>query len=209
VHDRQGHAIGGLHAIDFEVLDNNQPREITFFSEQRFQPAGRTASSIAARPPETAARQAPRSIALFFDDAHASMLGVRKSAEAAAKLITNTLSPGDLVAIFTSSGSVSVDFTNDRKVLLAALARLTAHPLSGVNAKTICPTLGPSEAYIITGIWTLRSKTPPWTKRSVAIVATSPRRAGSRSEAWCRARRKTCGSNTSINPQARWTRSSS
>jgi len=151
VRGRQGRAIGGLHATDFEVLDNNQPRDITFFSEQRFQPAGGTTSSMATKPPETTARQAPRSIALFFDDAHASMLGVRKSAEAAEQLIANTLSTGDLVAIFTSSGNVSVDFTSDRKALSAALARLTAHPLSGVNAKTFCPTLGPSEAYIIAG----------------------------------------------------------
>jgi VWFA-related protein len=149
VRDHKGHAIGGLHATDFEVLDNNQSREITFFSEQRSQPAGGTTSSVAAKAPETPARQAPRSIALFFDDAHASMLGVRKSAEAAGQLIANTLSTDDLVAIFTSSGSVSVDFTNHHQALLAALARLTAHPLSGVQAKTMCPTLGPSEAYII------------------------------------------------------------
>ncbi len=147
--DRQGHAIGGLHASDFEVLDDHHPREITYFSEQTFRVAGATTSSVAAKPPETIAPQAHRSIALFFDDAHASMLGVRKSAEAAAHLIANTLSPDDLVAIFTSSGSVSEDFTNDRQALLAALARLTAHPLSGVNATTMCPTLGPSEAYII------------------------------------------------------------
>ena len=34
VRDRNGHLVGGLRASDFEVLDNKQPREITFFSEQ-------------------------------------------------------------------------------------------------------------------------------------------------------------------------------
>ena len=153
VRDRQGHPVRGLHATDFEVLDNGQPREITFFSEQRSQPAGGRVSATAAKPSDAASPLTPppepRSMALFFDDAHASMLGVRKSAEGAERLIVNTLAPSDLVGIFTSSGAVLVDFTSDRKLLLGALARLEAHPLSGVHATTMCPTLGPSEAYII------------------------------------------------------------
>src|SRR5580658_1144216 len=35
VRDKQGHSIGGLHASDFEVLDDKQPQEITVFSELR------------------------------------------------------------------------------------------------------------------------------------------------------------------------------
>ena len=153
VRDRQGHPIGGLQASDFEVLDNNEPREITFFSEQKSQPAGSTVSATTAKPAEAASpppSTAPRFIALFFDDAHASMLGVRKSAEGAVRLITNTLAPSDMVGIFTSSGVVSVDFTSNRKLLLEALAHLQPHPLGGVYATTVCPTLGPSQAYIIT-----------------------------------------------------------
>jgi VWFA-related protein len=153
VRDRRDHPIGGLHATDFEVLDNGQPREITFFSEKRAQPAGSAAPALAAKPSGAASPSVPppepRSIALFFDDAHASMLGVRKSAEGAERLIANTLAPSDLVGIFTSSGTVTVDFTSDRNLLLAALARMEAHPLSGVHATTMCPRLGPSEAYII------------------------------------------------------------
>src|SRR5262249_52090325 len=80
---------------------------------------------------------------------HASMLGVRKSAEAAGRLIANTLTPDDLVGIFTSSGTGIVDFTKDHKALLAALAKLDAHPLSGVHTGT-CPTLNGEEAFIIT-----------------------------------------------------------
>jgi VWFA-related protein len=152
VRDRHSHLTSGLQAADFEVLDNNQPREITFFSEQRAQPAGpapaagakhSAAATLQAPPPE------PRSIALFFDDAHASMLGVRMSAEAADRLVANNLPPSDKVGIFTASGTVSLDFTSDRKLLLAALTRLRPHPSEGVHSTTMCPTLGPSEAYII------------------------------------------------------------
>jgi len=152
VRDRQGHLTSGLQAADFEVLDNNQPREITFFSEQRAQPAG-PAPAAGAKQSAAAALQAPppepRSIAVFFDDAHASMLGMRMSVEAAERLVANNLPPGDKVGIFTASGTVSLDFTSDRKLLLAALARLQPHPPKGVHSTTMCPTLGAFEAYVI------------------------------------------------------------
>jgi VWFA-related protein len=153
VRDRRGHLTGGLRATDFEILDNNRQREITFFSEQIAHPAA-AVSAAEAKPSAATAPQGPpaesRSIALFFDDAHASLLGVRKSAEAAEKLMASALPPGDLIGIFTSSGTVSEDFTSDRDRLLAALRRVRPHPPEGVHAATMCPTLGPSEAYIIT-----------------------------------------------------------
>jgi hypothetical protein len=40
VRDRRGRLAGGLHATDFEILDDNQPREITFFFEQKAQSTG-------------------------------------------------------------------------------------------------------------------------------------------------------------------------
>ena len=35
VRDSRGRAVGGLHASDFEVLDNGVPKQITAFSELR------------------------------------------------------------------------------------------------------------------------------------------------------------------------------
>jgi VWFA-related protein len=151
VRDRHGHLIGGLRAADFEV-DNNQPREIAFFAEQKAQPAGGVAPAAVAKPAAADSPQAQpraRSIALFFDDPHASMLGVRMSAEAAERLVANNLPPGDPVGIFTCSGTVELDFTSGPKLLLAALRRLLPRPPQGVHATTVCPTLGPSETYII------------------------------------------------------------
>lgn len=149
VRDRQGHLVGGLHASDFEVLDDKQPREITFFSELRNGGAVSTSANAGtpgAKPGPTPPD--PRTIALFFDDVHASVLGVHKTAEAAGKLITDELHPGDRVGIFTSSGTTSVDFTADRDRLLAALARLQPHPLSGVHVVSN-PPMSPYDAYVI------------------------------------------------------------
>ena len=109
VRERQVLPAGGLLASDFELLDNNHAREISFFSEQRAPSPGRAPAKplpvpALAEPPQ------PRSIALFLDDAHATPLGMKKSAEAAAHLVSSDLHPGDRVGIFTASGAVSGRF---------------------------------------------------------------------------------------------------
>ena len=150
VHDRKNHPISGLKAADFEVLDNKQPQEITYFAELRgggVVPAGDNKAPGL----DSALAPAPdaRTIALFFDDAHGNDLGLRKSAEAAEKLIANDLRTGDRAGIFTASGTVSVDFTGDRDALRAALARIIPRPLSGPTPVTECPPLSVWEAYAI------------------------------------------------------------
>jgi VWFA-related protein len=139
VHDKQEHLIGGLRAADFELLEDSQPREITFFAEIRA--GGAVSNSGNVGPSGSKAESAPsepRTIALFFDDVHASVL-LRKSAEAAAKLIARELRPGDRVGIFTSSAATSVDFTSDRSRLLGALATLHSRTANGVTPETPPP----------------------------------------------------------------------
>ena len=84
---------------------------------------------------------------MFFDDVHASVL-LHKSGEAAEKLISNDLRPGDRVGIFTASGTTSVDFTGDKDLLRAGLARLKPHPLDGVHPIGT-PPMTPFQAYVI------------------------------------------------------------
>jgi VWFA-related protein len=150
VHDRDNHPVSGLKAADFEVLDNKQPQQITHFAELR---GGEVAAGSDGRSVGTDAAPAPtpdpRTIALFFDDAHGNDLGLRKSAEAAEKLIGNDLRAGDRVGIFTASGAVSVDFIGDRDALLAALKRIIPRPLSGPTPFAQCPQLSVWEAYAI------------------------------------------------------------
>jgi VWFA-related protein len=147
VRDKEEHLIGGLKAADFELLDNNQPREITVFEERRSGGAAAAAGAGAAGADPSAPQPDPRTIALFFDDVHASVL-LQKSVEAAGKLISDRLQPGDRVGIFTSSGTTSMDFTGDRDRLLAALARIRPHPLDGVRPVGN-PPMTPFQAYVL------------------------------------------------------------
>jgi VWFA-related protein len=149
VRDREGHLTAGLKSTDFEVLDNGQPRGITFFSELRSagEASAATDKKAGVHSPEAPAPSEPRTIALFFDDVHASVL-LHKSGEAAEKLISNDLRAGDRVGIFTASGTTSVDFTGDRDLLRAGLARLKPHPLDGVHPIGT-PPMTPFQAYVI------------------------------------------------------------
>jgi VWFA-related protein len=70
-----------------------------------------------------------RFIAYLFDDVTIRDLGDLKPIRDAAARQLGALQPGDRAAIFTSSCSVELDFTNDRLKLQEAVSRLEPHPL--------------------------------------------------------------------------------
>jgi len=143
VRDRKGQPAGGFKADDFELFDNGVRQQITAFSE----------SSAA----QTPAAVRPRYLALFFDDSHTGSVGIERTRKAAQKLIDTALQPAYRLGIFTDSGSVTLDFTNDKTALLAALARLRPHPY-GVRPTIVCPALTPLDAYVIAKHLDLRIK---------------------------------------------------
>jgi VWFA-related protein len=149
VRDRKGRSIAGLRAEDFEVLDNNQPRRLSVFEEQKSEKAPSAGDRLADAHLDSTVNSAGRLIALFFDDVHASAQGVRQSAAAAERLIEDSSTGDDRIGIFTSSGKDWVDFSSDRRRLLDTFGRLTSHPQSGVHATTGCPALSATDAYII------------------------------------------------------------
>src|SRR5580692_4902328 len=75
VRDSRGHAVGGLHASDFEVLDNGVPQRITAFSELRTdgKPIALGSAPASGNPSETVPPAnippaEPRHVTFFFDD---------------------------------------------------------------------------------------------------------------------------------------------
>ncbi|MEI9973540.1 MAG: hypothetical protein WDO73_16760 [Ignavibacteriota bacterium] len=128
------------------MLDNQQPREIRFFEERRSGGGQDGGSAVTGNSEPVSER---RSLALFFDDAHDGLQGLRKSADAAETLIRNHLHPEDRVGVFTASGFDTVDFTQDRDALVAALHRLILRPLSAATPESKCPSLNAWKAYAI------------------------------------------------------------
>jgi VWFA-related protein len=151
VRDRRGNPVGGFTAAEFDVFDNGKPQAITFFSEQQIAgtvtshpQAGRgTGTGQQAEGPPS---PAPRSLALFFDDTHASSFDCRKAVLAAQKVLASA-QPEDRIALFTGSGAVTLDFTTDREKLQAALAQIKPHWTR--DQLDACVTMDPYQAYVV------------------------------------------------------------
>ncbi len=141
--DSKGHAVGDLKQENFQLFDEGKPQVITQFSLESA--ASRVPSETSAAPVATQSADHPaanqsrpageRDTAYLVNDVHASLpelAAVRKAAER----YLSSLQPGDRAAIFTTSGTVAVDFTDNRAQLLAGLQKLLPHP---TVVETECP----------------------------------------------------------------------
>jgi VWFA-related protein len=157
VRDAHGKPVADLKQSDFRIFDDGKPREITAFAvETHAAPAASTAPTdrpstetpIATPAPGKAAGP-PRFIALFFDDIHTNSGDLQHAKLAAKRFLRETLGPNDRVAIFTSSSTISLDFTNDMRKLLDAVERLQAHSRISESGLAPCPRITPYQAYLI------------------------------------------------------------
>jgi VWFA-related protein len=137
VRDGQGHVIGSLHKEDFQLFDKGKPQVISQFSvEQPGAQAALASKSSEPSPGEApaAAAKSPdvpeRFIAYVFDDVHLQF-GDLAQVRAAAERHLAALVPTDRVAIFSTSGQTTLDFTDDRAQLKATLLRLQPRPVTG------------------------------------------------------------------------------
>jgi len=136
VRDREGHAVGTLHQDDFQLFDKGKPQMITRFSVEK--PASPFIPAIvgtaldekgaeipgAGRPPTPIAE---RFIAYLFDDIHLKTADLATVRVAADRHLSESLGAGTRAAIFTTSGQITLDFTDDRDKLREALTRLQPH----------------------------------------------------------------------------------
>ena len=144
--DAQGHAIGNLKQDNFQLFDEGKPQVITHFSLESAKVGAEKESKAAAASqgpeatePVTNAQpaEAERNTAYLFDDAHASSEELA-SASSAAERHFKALTVGEFAAVFTSSGAVMVDFTDDRPKLLAAMRAIRPH---GLVVPNDCPSI--------------------------------------------------------------------
>ncbi len=143
VHDSKGRAVGGLRKEDFRISDNRKPQVISSFSVETSEAAAAPAQPSAAAPAAKAGQEAvatpappPTYLAFYIDDLYSALESIARSREAAEKFIAG-LPPTERVAIFTSSGTQSLDFTDDRQKLHEALMKL--RPNSRVSSHDTCP----------------------------------------------------------------------
>jgi len=142
VRDKNGRAVAGLDEGDFRVTDDGKPQAITGFSVETspestgLARAPNSASnelvptapdSRLKRPGEVTRLAAPPAyLVLYFDDLNSQIDNVAWARQAMEKFLTE-IPPRTWIAIFTSSGSQRLDFTNDGQRLHETLLKLRSN----------------------------------------------------------------------------------
>ena len=148
VRDAGGKPIGTLTQDDFQLFDKGKPQTITKFTVERTE---RTVTeSIAGgartqpRTPETStttpakALFPERYVAYLFDDIHLNRSDLLNARVAVNKHLDESLEPNTRAAIFTTSGRLVTDFTDDLAKLHAAVNRVMPWE-NGLDPETDCP----------------------------------------------------------------------
>jgi VWFA-related protein len=157
VRDANGNTVGSLTKDDFRLSDNGKPQSVTVFTVENNKPtpsgeppAPAAATAKPAEPSEAEPVLAlpQRYVAFYFDDLVVTFEDLVRTREAAGRFIESSMQPTDRAGIFTSSGLVVLDFTDDRAKLRQALSNLQPRPRT-VPAEHDCPPLTPYEAYVI------------------------------------------------------------
>ena len=154
VTDSNDEPVMDLRAEEFLVLQDGQPQEITHFSFVRTRNtpppapavnAGARESSAPVPPPAPLKRDGiRRTIALVVDDLGLAMDTMMRVRQSIREWLENEMQPDDLVAIMRTGGAVGSlqQFTNDKRMLLAAADRLSYNAASRVGASSFQPLAG-------------------------------------------------------------------
>ncbi len=125
VRDAQGRAIGNLEKADFQLFDKGKPQVISKFSIQKTGNEGPKSSAPGAPPMRLADTGiASRFVAYVFDDLHLTFADLALAQKATIKHITTDLQTTDRAAVYTTSGRVTLEFTDDRDKLRETILRI-------------------------------------------------------------------------------------
>lgn len=156
VRDSQGKVVANLKKEDFQLFDNHRLQTISNFSVET--PGSKTPGTPTAESESSGTKPVAlpakggvfpqKFIALCFDDLHLPISGVAQSVSAATKLLEHT-KPSQRFGVFTSSGHVEQDFTDDNELLKTALLRLAPQPVQPKFQALCPPQMSYYEAYEI------------------------------------------------------------
>jgi VWFA-related protein len=146
VRDAQGHVVPNLKKEDFQLFDNRKAQTISAFNVEtpeshRVQPAAAataSADAAAGEPGVTSTVLPQRFVAVVFDDTDMAM-DDSTFVRAAAMRLFGALAPSDRVGIFTTSGQLTQEFTDDRGLLEKSLLGIVPRPLATTPGFHDCP----------------------------------------------------------------------
>src|SRR5712664_4884164 len=146
VRDGSGKVIANLKKEDFQLSDNRKPQVISTFSIET--PESHKLASTT-KPAEPSAEANPsgdsaaiaalpqRFVAVVFDDTDMLSEDVVWVRSAATRLFTS-LAPSDRVGIYSTSGQVTQEFTQEHESLQKSLLGIVPRPVGGTGSHE-CP----------------------------------------------------------------------
>ncbi len=147
VRDSAGRTVGNLKQEDFQLFDKGKLQIITKFSmEQSESTVTRTSAAAGSKQPtQPQAKPIPgkpalpeRYIAYLFDDVHLQRADLLQTRRAVNRHLDEALDPGSRAAIFTTSGRMMADFTDDIDKLHQAVNNVQPWT-SGPDPQLDCP----------------------------------------------------------------------
>jgi VWFA-related protein len=156
VRDALGKVVGNLRKEDFQLFDNGKPQVISAFSVETPQshaalPVTQAAEGEPEASPEATAKITAglpqRFVSILFDDEHLAMQDSVFVRSAATRLF-GALAASDRVGVYTTSGQVSQEFTDDRELINKALLGIVPRASFG-GPDHGCPEIGYYQADLI------------------------------------------------------------
>ncbi len=145
VRDFEGRPVGNLTKENFQLFDKGKPQTILQFVAEKSENPARVHEIAAPAGGVVATQSAPeisvpdRFLAYLFDDAHTQMPDLIRARDAADAHMKK-LGPKVRAAVFTLSGQIMLDFTDDRAKWHETLFRLMPHTIAGAGERD-CPNL--------------------------------------------------------------------
>jgi VWFA-related protein len=142
VTDKKGQIIKDLKKEDFELQENDQPQEVSFFSISQLEgdrsktaaeeagPQDREASLQKAR--ERLSRPPVRTTLLFIDSLHLSFSDLNRVKDALRKFVKEQMTEQDAISLVTTSQTFGAAqlFTRDKELLNFAIERIRLGPVA-------------------------------------------------------------------------------
>jgi VWFA-related protein len=155
VHDSKGNARSNLRQEDFQLLDNGKPQVISHFAMET--PNGGETDSALSHPKPSVQVEGElasdssvphRYVALFFDDIHLRISDLMQAKTAAMNYVSSANLSNDRIGVFTSSGLVTMEFTDDVAKIRQAVSQILPHPIAS-DPTSECPEIFDYQAYLI------------------------------------------------------------
>ena len=146
--DKSGRHVEGLTAGDFEVFRDGKRqaiKNVLFVSRPPVAPdlpespaltAPSTLLATSLPGKQLQAREVRRTIAIYIDDLSINFANLLPVRDALRKFVEEQVQPGDLVAVYLSSGGLGLfqQFTTDKRAILASIDRVRYRSLNGVDS---------------------------------------------------------------------------